>query len=426
MREIVIGRRQEDLEKYGVKCTGYIGKHIVGKGEEAHLTNPIVLDLLRPHVILVTGKRGSGKSYTAAVIAEEIALLPEQFRKNLTVVMIDTMGIYWSTKLPNEEQIVLLDEWGLKPNGFKDRVKVYVPHKQKVEFEKAGIPVDSGIFIPPWEFSGEDWILAFNLPMTNPIAVGLQKNVNELKERGEKFQIDDLVSRIKDDRALDTHTKTALSNMLSIAERWGVFGEEGVRIEEIMKPGVINVFDVSRLRATEAWSVRNLLVALIAREIYEQRVLARKQEELARIGEIELKEKKPMVWLFIDEAHQFVSSDTMTVSTNPLLTIVKQGREPGISFIPMTQMPNKLHQDVISQCDVVISHRLTSKNDLEALHAVMQTYLKEEIWKYIDSLPRGWVGSGIILDDTSERIFTVQIRPRYSWHAGEAAIATTR
>jgi len=317
---------------------------------------------------------------------------------------------------------VLLDKWKLEPRGLKDRVKVYVPFKQKPEFEKAEIPVDFGISIPPHEFSGEDWSLAFNLPMTNPIAIGLQKVVNKLNKREEKFQIDDLISDIKDDRAIDTHTKSALENMLSVADQWGVFGEKGIRIEEIMKPGMINIFDVSRLRATEAWSVRNLLVALIAREIYDKRVIARKQEELAKMGEIELKERKPMVWLMMDEAHQFVPADTMTVSTNPLLTIVKQGREPGISFVPMTQMPNKIHQDVISQCDMVISHRLTSQQDLKALHAVMQTYLMEDIWKYIDSLPK-WLGSAIILDDNSERIYSTQFRPRYSWHAGEAAIA---
>jgi len=425
MYEIVVGRRPDDLKEFGTECTGYIGKHIVGKGEDTHLTNPILMDLLRPHIILVCGKRGSGKSYSSGVIAEEIALLPEEFRKNLTCVIIDTMGIYWSIKIPNEQQVVLLDQWGLKPQNLKDRVRVYVPFKQKEDFEKAEIPVDFGISIPPYEFSAEDWTLAFNLPMTSPIALGLQKIVNRLQERNEKFQIDDLISAIKDDRNLDTHTKTALENMLTVAEQWGVFGEEGIRMDEVMKSGMINVFDVSHLRATEAWSVRNLLVALIARKIYYQRVLARKQEELAKMGEIELKERFPMVWLFIDEAHIFCPSDAVTVSTGPLLTIVKQGREPGVSFVPMTQMPNKIHQDVISQCDMVIAHRLTSKADLDALHAVMQTYLMEDIWKYIDSLPK-WKGSAIILDDNSERIYTIQMRPRYSWHAGEAAIAVTK
>ncbi|MBS3052707.1 MAG: ATP-binding protein [Candidatus Aenigmarchaeota archaeon] len=422
VHEIIIGRRSDDLKKYGSTATGYIGKNLIGKGEDTYLANKVMLDLLRPHVILIAGKRGSGKSYSGGIIMEEIASLPDEFRNNLTSVIIDTMGIYWSMKTPNEDQIVLLDQWKMKPKAFEDRTKVFVPFSQKKEFLDADIPVDFGISIPPYEFSPEEWSLAFQLPSTNPIALGLQKIVNQLHEKNERFSIDDLISKVKDDRTLDTHVKSALDNMLSVADKWGVFGEEGVKIDEVMKPGRVNVFDVSRLREAEAWSVRNLLVALISRKIYEQRVMARKQEELAKMGTIQLKERFPMVWLFMDEAHNFCPSDAMTVSSGPILTIVKQGREPGISFVPMTQMPNKIHQDIVSQADMVISHRLTSKHDLDALHGVMQTYLMEDIWKSIDSLPKSR-GTAIILDDNSERIYSVQLRPRLSWHAGEAAIA---
>lgn len=59
--------------------------------------------------------------------------------------------------------------------------------------------------------------------------------------------------------------------------------------------------------------------------------------------------------------------------------------------------------------------------DLTALNAVMQTYLMEDMWKYINSLPR-WPGAAMILDDNLEKIFTVNIRPRMSWHAGGTAI----
>jgi len=361
-------------------------------------------------------------SYFGGVLAEEIAMLEEKHRKNLTTVMIDTMGIYWSMKMPNEEQVVQLAEWGLEPKGLKDRVKVYVPFQQKKDFEAANIPVDYGISVPPYAFSAEEWSTAFRLPTTDPLSIGLQKAVNFLHKRNEKFSIDDLISKIKDDRGTDTHVKSSLESMLTVADSWGVFGEEGVKTEEIMKPGMVNVFDVSRLRATEAWSVRNLLVALISKDVYYKRVLARKQEELARIGEIKLKERFPMVWMIIDEAHNFIPSDHETVSTGPLLTIVKQGREPGISLVPMTQMPNKIHPEVVSQADMVISHRLTSKSDLDALHSTMQTYLAEDVWKYIESLPK-WRGTSIILDDNSERIFQMQTRPRMTWHAGESAIA---
>jgi len=69
---------------------------------------------------------------------------------------------------------------------------------------------------------------------------------------------------------------------------------------------------------------------------------------------------------------------------------------------------------------LVISFRLTSRDDLQALHAVMQTYMAEEIEKFINRLPR-WPGAAIILDDNLEKVFTVNIRPRLSWHAGGTA-----
>ena len=130
----------------------------------------------------------------------------------------------------------------------------------------------------------------------------------------------------------------------------------------------------------------------------------------------------PLTWIVAEEAHNFCPSDMPTVSTEPLLTLAKQGREPGISMVIITQMPNKVHQDILSQCDLVISFRLTSKDDLQALHAIMQTYVQEDLWKYINRLPRNMMGSAVLLDDNLEKIFTVNIRPRKSWHAGGTAI----
>jgi len=347
-------------------------------------------------------------------------MLPEEFRQNVAVVMVDTMGIFWSMKRPNDQQSELLRQWDLEPRGF-DNVRVFVPFEQQEEFRRAGIPIDQGISILPYEFSAEEWSLAFNLKRNDHVAISLEKNINELIESGKKFTIEDIITKIRDDHETSRETKNALENMLTVAGQWGVFGELGINIDDLVKPGQISVVDVSRLRATEAWSVRNFLVAILSRKIYQYRVLARKEEEVAKIEGLKGSGKKyPIVWLVIDEAHNFAPSDIETVSSAPILTIAKQGREPGVSMIVITQMPNKIHQDVLSQTDLVISHRLTSKADIDALHAVMQTYLLEDMWKYINQLPR-WPGAAIILDDNLEKIFSVNIRPRISWHAGGTA-----
>jgi hypothetical protein len=418
--ETVVGRIKEDQDKFGTKGVGFIGKHIVGTGEDAHLTTKVLIDLLRPHIILISGKRGTGKSYVAGILMEEISMLPEEFRKNIAVVVIDTMGIFWSLKRPNEQQIDLLRVWELEPRGF-DNVKVLVPFKQLEEFKAAGIPVDDGISILPWEFSAEEWTLAFNLKRTDAASIVLEKNVNVLLEGKGKFGIEDLIEKIRDDREVAQEVKDSLTNMLTVAAQWGVFGTQGVEINKLVQPGQISIVDVSRLKSSEAWSVRNFLVATIAKKIYEFRVLARKEEEIAKLEGIEMKKKYPIVWLIADEAHNWVPSDYETVSSEPFRTIAKQGREPGVSLVVITQMPNKVHQDVLSQADMVISHRLTSKADIDALYAVMQTYLLESIWKYINELPR-WPGAAIILDDNLEKIFSVNVRPRLSWHAGGTAV----
>jgi hypothetical protein len=83
----------------------------------------------------------------------------------------------------------------------------------------------------------------------------------------------------------------------------------------------------------------------------------------------------------------------------------------------ITQRPEKLHEDALSQADMVLSHMLTSKADLDALRAVMQTYAMNDIEEYMNSLPKT-KGAALMMDDNSERIFTLHVRPRLSWHAG--------
>ncbi|MFB6077282.1 MAG: ATP-binding protein, partial [Candidatus Nanohaloarchaea archaeon] len=101
----------------------------------------------------------------------------------------------------------------------------------------------------------------------------------------------------------------------------------------------------------------------------------------------------------------------------PLLQWAKIGREPGVSMVLATQQPNRLNPNLLSQMDLLLTHRLTARSDIDALKEIMQTYMQYDITEYIDNLPRQ-KGAGIILDDNSERVYPVQIRPRLSWHAG--------
>ncbi|MEM7821458.1 MAG: ATP-binding protein [Candidatus Aenigmatarchaeota archaeon] len=417
--ETIVGRTKEDFEKFGYSCSGYIGKHIVGIGEDAHLTTPVRIDLLRPHVILCSGKRGSGKSYSIAVILEEFLSLEKDYSEKTAAVVFDPMGIYWSMKMPNLEQINLLKQWNLEPTGFS-KVKVYVPLELKEVYENAGIPVDQTISISTRDFSPDDWALAFNFEKTSEFAIHLERKINSILEEGIDFDIDEIITRIKDDMQISQHVKNVLNSYLEVSKGWGIFSKKGMNINDIVKGGEISVIDLSRVRGEE-WGVRNLLAAWITRQVYKERVLARKEEEVAKIEKKEIKKSFPLTWLVFEEAHNFIPSDKQTVSSEPIKIIAKQGREPGIGLIVITQQPNKVHTDVLSQSDIVFSFRLTARSDLDALSAVMQRYVTEELWKYINNLPRGIHGACVILDDNLEKIFSVAIRPRKSWHSGGTA-----
>ena len=230
------------------------------------------------------------------------------------------------------------------------------------------------------------------------------------------------MKEIESYKKCEEKVKNALVNRFLAAEDWGVFEKKGTPVNKFFQKGRVSVLDVSHyVRTSTGWSVRSMLVGLLARKIFQARLMSRKAEEFEVMGG-EAKETIPMVWMIFDEAHQFIPDTGETAAKEPLLTLIKEGREPGISLIMITQRPNKLHPDALAQSDLVISHRLTSEADLKALRSIMQTYVLKDIQELINTLPRQ-KGSAIILDDNSERIYTVQVKPRLSWHAGGSPVA---
>lgn len=401
---VVVGRDDSDLKQFGAKGTVLLGRHMVGTGEETHLTTPVMLDVLRPHVIMLCGKRGEGKSYSLGVIAEEI--MKSDAKRNLCVIMIDTQGIFWTMKTPNEKDTVLLRNWSLEPKGFD--VSVYVPEGQEKIFSEAGVDYDSPFSISSAELSPEDWLNVFEINPNEPLGIVLQMSVPG------QDSIDDIVSSIKAQKGFENE-KLALASMFETAKRWGIFGES--KTPNMLVSGKVSVIDLS----LTPQNVRALLVSLLSKKLFSERTKARRKEELSDM-EVPAEKRVPMPWILIDEAHNFIPSDGKTPSSDILAKLVKEGRQPGLTLVFATQRPEKLHQDVLAQADMVISHRLTAKADIDSLKEIMQTYMLFDIAKYLNELPK-LKGSAIILDDNSERIYKVRIRPRQSWHAGSSPVA---
>jgi len=278
------------------------------------------------------------------------------------------------------------------------------------------------------ELEAEDWITLFNLGMTSLPGVLLERVIIKLKES--EFGIEDIQDEIEKDKKSSKETKEIVSALFDAAGSWGIFSKssEGSEISDLVTAGRTTVLDISAYSSIGVFNVRALVISLVSRKLFKSRMDARKREELAalQLGQDYLSygasRKDPLVWIFIDEAHEFLPRTGKTPATDALVQLLREGRQPGISLVLATQQPGQIHKDVMTQSDIVLAHRITAKPDMEALNDIMQTYLLKNIRQQIDDLP-SLKGSAIILDDNSERIYPIRVRPRLTWHGGEAPSA---
>ncbi|MDD5182471.1 MAG: LAGLIDADG family homing endonuclease [Candidatus Nanoarchaeia archaeon] len=369
-------------------------------------------------------------SYTLAMIAEGISDLPKEISQNIAPLFLDTMGIFWTMKQPNFRDEALLTKWGLQPRGLTN-VKVFVPGGKFDEMVEQGIPVDEKFYITTSEINADEWCYVMGINATSDEGVLIASVINRLNKKEERYGIKDIVKEVEKDEDSDKRIKAVVRTRFEAADAWGLFADEGTAVEQIIVGGQATVLDISAYaHVYGGFSIRALVVGLFAKKILEQRMAVRKIEEQEEIEKgfsyytrRDVKKKRiPLVWMFIDEIHEFLPLDSETIATGPLLQVIREGRQPGISMIVATQQPGKMNTDVLSQCDLVISHRVTAKDDINALNRIMQTYLTSELREYFDELPRVQ-GTAVILDQNQERMYSVQMRPRFSWHGGETPTA---
>jgi hypothetical protein len=407
-RQYVLGRRDKTGD--GVLT---IGRYYALDGS---LGAPVFLDVTRPHMVFICGKRGYGKSYSIGVFLEEIALLDEAIKQHLAVVVLDTLGIFWSTQFPSKDDGERIKQWGLKPSGFP--IRLLVPTHATGSYSKREIPVEP-FSLCIAELSPLHWCELFDLRLTDPIGVILTKVILALRSTGHHFSLQDIVSMIQQDDQTEPVVKTAVQNFFCMADSWGVFDKDGLSIAEIVKPGVVTVLDLSVLPSL---LLKDVVVAVLSEKIFEERVKSRKIFEQKKMG-FRIKENGiPLVWLAVDEAQVFLPSEKKTLSKGVLIEEwMRQGRQPGLSLLLATQRPSAIEPEVLSHCDLFLCHRLTAQEDIDALSRIRPVYMHGDIQ---DSIKKVGTERGVALlvDDTSESVHIVQLRPRVSWHGGSEPV----
>lgn len=358
-------------------------------------------------------------SYSLGVVAEGVSSLPADISKNIAVLIIDTMGIYWTMKYPNERDRGLLEEWNLEPKGLD--VKVFVPQGRYDQMVEEGIPADSPFAITPHELEPSEWARLFELNLTDPVGVLLERVTEELREQG-AFSLDTL-EEVLSHQDFDKNTISAAQNLVRSAKTWGLFSDAATPIKDVVSPGQVSVLDVSAYASQgSGWNVRALVIGLVCQKLFAERMIARKQEEHQALEE-ELafqphkQRADPIIWILIDEAHEFLPREGKTPASDALITLLREGRQPGISLVLATQQPGKIHTDVMTQSDVILSHRITAKVDTDALGMLTQSYMRGALDQLLNELPR-MKGAAIMLDDNNEKLYSMRVRPRFTWHGG--------
>lgn len=375
----------------------------------------IYIDADKSRAVAICGKRGSGKSYTIGVLIEE--LLRE---KKITTLVVDPMGIFHTMALPNVEQERTLWDWGESPDGYP--VKVLVPGDPISRYgdqeiinllEERGILFEQ-LRLNPSDITPEAWCDLFGFNINEPLGIALYKAIRKCKKKfGFDFFIPDIIEILELDSGASPKTVDALANRLDTAQEWGFFeNNKYCEVWELLDPNMINILDLSTIDSGR-YGRRPLILLALTRSLFRKRSIARRREEL------DLAPGMNKIWMLIDEAHQFVPSGKSTLCKEALIQWVKEGRQPGLSLVVASQQPSALDMEVLSQCDAIISHALTTKDDKTALNRLTKDYMGAELRVFINKISQ--TGQAAFVDDDVERVSMVQIKPRKSKPGGSEA-----
>ena len=362
--------------------------------------------------VFICGKRGSGKSYTLGVIIEELFA---QERGKSVLLIADPMGIYHTMALANEVQQDEVRQAGLLTEGFPVRLIVpgdpltcYGDAQIVNRLQTNGVEVTS-LWINAYDLSADAWCELFNFEINNTMGIAMWRAVDALHEIGEPFTIADITEHLQKDERAKGVTVEALENRLAAAGKWGIFSEEPTRLTDVFSLDHINILDLSVIDAGTK-GLRNLVLDVVARRLFTERTRMRRREEFG------METHLPRVWMAIDEAHQFVPQGKASLCKEMLIRWVKEGRQPGLSLIVATQQPSAIDSELLSQCDLIMAHKITTWDDINALDRLSATYMEGDLKGYIRQLNRR--GEALLVDDETEAVNTIRVRPRRSAHGG--------
>jgi uncharacterized protein len=378
------------------KQPGAIGSAYIGSLLLRELGSvPIALDvkeLVSTHMAILAGT-GSGKSYTAGVLVEEL-LSPHN---RAAVLIFDPHGEYGTlSDMRGHSAFTAAD-------GYSPKVKVLTP--ENVHIRISSLDYYDILMLLPEMSDRQQSILSK--------AYAILKRHN----RGDyRWGVQDLIAAVFEaDRSQDDDGNEKVGSSAPAIE-WKLerlarspyfHAFEHLTPKDLFEPGQVTVLQMNEISQEEQ--------QVICAAVLRQANLARMNTQKEMITPDDENYLPYPVFILIEEAHRFAPAHEPSRCKMVLRTILSEGRKFGLGVGLITQRPGKLDSDVLSQCMSQFIMRIVNPVDQDSLKYGVEA-AGRDLLKELPSLTKGQV---IISGACVNTPVLCQVRQRLTVHGGE-------
>lgn len=364
---------------------------------------PVVLsvkDVVSTHLAILAST-GSGKSYTAGVIVEEL-MRPHN---GAAVLIVDPHGEYHTMQS-------IQGNAHFNQNGYQPEVKIFTPDKIKVRFSTL-TEADVKYLLPE---GTSDKMLHFLAQAFR----SLHERLKAERRADYAYAYHDLREEVMAQKygdekkgAGDGGNVSSIDGLLwRMDSRFDrpetIFSaSEQIELNELFRPGRCTILQLSDIEQHE----QQVIVGTLLRRINKARMMATRGEVPKERGDL----VNYPVFTLLEEAHRFAPAGASVVSTNILKQILAEGRKFGVGIGLITQRPGKLDQDVLSQCMTQIIMRIVNPIDQQTVAQSVEGAGRA----MLAELPALTKGQAIISGVGINTPVMCRIRQRLTEHGGE-------
>ncbi|HEX8370053.1 MAG TPA: ATP-binding protein [Pyrinomonadaceae bacterium] len=370
---------------------------------------PVVLsikDVVSTHLAILAST-GSGKSYTAGVLVEE---LMNQYNR-AAVLIVDPHGEYHTM------QSIQGDGQFCGADGYKPEVKIFTPDKIKVRFSTL-TEADVKYLLPE---GTSDKMLHFLAQAFR----SLNERLRAERKQDYAYAYHDLRTEVMAQKYGDEKKAGDGGNVSSIdGLLWRLdsrfdrpdslfSAQDHIPLKDLFAPGRCTILELSDIEQHE----QQVIVGTLLRRVNKARMLTTRGEAQANT-----ENHLPYpVFTLLEEAHRFAPAGASVVSTNILKQILAEGRKFGVGIGLITQRPGKLDQDVLSQCMTQIIMRIVNPIDQQTIAQSVEGAGRA----MLAELPALTKGQAVISGVGINTPVMCRIRKRLTQHGGETFDAPT-